>query len=244
MPSRRTVAQKIRAAVCHLGVARTMQLMVHRSIPSWVFDLNSHHAVETNFEDWNFVSTPDDWPYRWGTEDDAELLTGGGFSLDYVRYLFGCGGRPVLLERDGELVTYVWYLPDGVLNSDWLRIVPRPRELASKGHQVLPKFRGQGIYQRTRNFAGSQLSAEGYLRHVSTVEVLNRASLRAGKGWRPGTGPRRHVGRISYLRILGLVVFRLSGSSGARKWGAGFWNRKRPYQLSFDFFHEKDTVSS
>jgi hypothetical protein len=208
-----------------------------------MFDFNSLHAVEIHFEDWNFVPTPDDWPYRWGTEDDAELLTGGGFSLDYVRYLFSCGGRPVLLEKDGELVTYVWYLPHGGLVSDWIWIVPRPGETVSKGHQVLPKFRGQRVFQKTRNFSYSALTDLGYTCNVSIVEVLNRASMRAGKGGRRGTGPRRYVGLISYLRLLGLVIFRLSGTSGARKWGVGFWNRKHPYRLSFDLFHEKDTVS-
>jgi len=227
----------------HFGALRTFQLAIQKSIASWLFDFNSLHAVETHYSDWNFIPTPEAWPYRWGTEDDAELLTGGGISLDQVRALFSCGGRPVLLERDGELVTYVWYLPDGVSNSGWIWIAPGPEELVSTGHQVLPKFRGQGIYQRTRNFAGSQLAAEGYRRHISTVEALNRASLRAGEGGRPGTGPRRYVGRITYVRILGLVIFRLSGATGSRKWGAGFWRRKHPYRLSYDFFHEKDGAS-
>jgi hypothetical protein len=156
--------------------------------------------------------------------------------------LFGCGGRPVLLERDGELVTYVWYLPNGAPHSEWIWIVPGPGQLVPTGHQVLPKFRGQRIYQKTQNFAYRQLQAEGYTGFPSFAEAFNRSTLRAGEAGRDGAGPRRYVGRISYLRVLGLVIYKMSGNSGARKWGAGLWNRQRPYRLSFEFFHQKDAT--
>lgn len=241
---RTSAIQKTRAALKHLGAARTLQLAIQRSTPPWIFDFNSLHALEVHFEDWDFVPTPDDWPYRWGTEEDAELLTGGGFSLEYVRYLFSCGGRPVLLEKDGELATYVWYLPHGGLHADWIWIVPGPGEVVTKGHQVLPKFRGQRIYQKTQNFAYSQLQAEGYTGLPSVVEALNRSTLKAGASGRDGAGPRRYIGRVSYLRILGLVIFRMSGDLGAKKWGVGFWSQKHPYRLSFDFFHETGSRKS
>lgn len=234
----RSILQKLTEALRHLGAARTVQLSIQRSIPAWVFDYNSLYALEIHFDEWNFIPTPADWPYRWGSVDDAELLTGGGFSLEYVRYLFSCGGRPVLLERDGELVTYVWYLPNGGLHADWIWIVPREGDVVTKGHQVLPKFRGQRIYQKTQNFSYSELMSQGYACIPSFAETLNTSTLRAGEAGRAGAGPRRYIGKVSYLRMLGLVIYKFSGNSGARKWGAGFWNRARPYRLSFDFFHE------
>jgi len=96
----------------------------------------------------------------------------------------------VLLEKDGELVTYAWYLPKGRMVSNWIWIVPRPRELASVGYQVLPKFRGQRIYQKTLNFSCSQLYSEGYSGFVSFAEVLNRSTMRAGEAGRNGSGPQ------------------------------------------------------
>ena len=238
MPTRNSNIQKFVAVLRHAGVARALQLAVQKSIPHWIFDFNSLFAVEVHFDDWTFVPTPDDFPYRWGTEEDAVLLTGGGFSLDHVRYLFSEGGKPARLERDGELVTYVWYLPRGALVSDWIWILPQPGDIPAQGHQVLHKFRGQRIYQQTQNFTYSQLQAQGYRCLVSFAEGLNQPTFRAGETGRAGAGPRRYVGRITFIRVLGFVVFKLTGASGTKKWGAGFWNPRRPYRLSFDEFHQ------
>ena len=95
---------------------------------------------------------------------------------------------------------------------------------------MAPEFRGRRIHSQTRYFAYSALSGLGYTSIVALIEHLNRSALRAGQG-----GIRRYVGRLSYVRLLGLVVYRLDD-----KWGAGFWNRAHPFELSFDMFDREN----
>ena len=73
-------------------------------------------------------------------------------------------------------------------------------------------------------------------------QKTRRIALRTGV-----PSPRRFLGRISFVRLLGLVIYCRDG----RKWGAGLWNERRPFELSFDDFDEttfevnnKDALSS
>jgi len=201
--------------------------------------MNALHALELCFDGWNIKPIHEDLPFRWGTEEDTELLMQGGMSEDYVRDLFSGGARPALLEDDGELITYVWFSPNGSSQAGWIWVVPRQDGIASKAHQVMPNFRGQRYFQKVRNFAYLQLQAQGHSAVATVIEVLNRSSLRAIEVECEGGVPWQFVGKIAFLRILGLVVFRVSGPSGTLKWGAGFWTRNRPYRLSFDIFQSK-----
>jgi hypothetical protein len=52
---------------------------------------------------------------------------------------------------------------------------------------------------------------------------LNKSSLRAD-----AKKTRRYIGHISYVRLLGLVVYRLN-----KKWSMGFWSAQRPLKVTY-----------
>ncbi len=216
---------KARLSLRNAGLVRTVQRALQRAIPLWLFDTNSLIAVEIDFTDWRAPAVAAEWPHRWADERDLALLTQGGMSEDEVRTLMAQGGRAALCAREGKLVGYVWCLTDHYIAFDWIRVV-LDGDVYGAAAYVAPELRGRNLHNETRRFAYPALRDLGYTRAISFVEHLNRSSMRAGK-----TSDRRYIGRLTYVRLLGLVVYRLDG-----KWGAGFWNRARPFDLSFGVF--------
>lgn len=217
-----------RLSLQNTGLARTLQRALQRAVPSWLFDFNSLIALELDFAD--FRARPPDgrWPHRWADESDLEFLTQGGLSAAEVRAFLAQGARAALCTQGDKLVGYTWYMPDPCTVFGWIRTVPHPAVYAAA--YVAPEFRGRRLHMETRKFAYPALAALGYTGIVSFVEHFNRSSMRTGKD-----SPRRYTGRLTYVRLLGLVVYRLDG-----KWGAGFWNRARPFDLLFDVFDRQN----
>jgi len=215
----------------HAGLLRTMQRVLQRSVPSWLFDINSQIAIEVDFADHQMPTVSEKWPHRWAGKGDLEILTQSGMPADDVRDFWAQGARAALCAQNGMLVTYTWYLPSGSTVFGWLRVV-FDRRMYSTSTFVAPEFRGHGVHSQTRYFAFPELIALGYSGIVALIEQLNRSSLRTGKD-----EPRRYIGRLSYARFLGLTVCRVN-----RKWGVGYWNRSHPRELSFDMFDEDTFV--
>jgi hypothetical protein len=217
--------RKARLSLRNSGLARTAQRALQRAVPDWLFDINSLIAIEIDFAEWRQPPTAAEWPHRWADESDLEVLTRGGLSETEVRAFFAQGARAALCAKDGKLVGYTWYPTSDWTAFGWIRIVLEGEVYAAAAY-IAPEFRGRSLHNETRRFAYPALAALGYTRLVSFAEHLNRSTMRAGR-----TSNRRYIGRLSYVRLLGLVIFRLDG-----KWGAGFWNRRRPMELSFDVF--------
>lgn len=205
------------------GRLRTLQIAMQRYVPSWLFDANSLIANRVRFDETELPSADPEWPHRWASASDLDLLTQSGIPADTVRSFFREGAYGALCEKDGKLVAYTWYLTQPRTANDWIRVVPKDAPYVFLAY-VSPEFRGRGIYLETRLFAYPALAELGYTGTFSFVDHLNRSSLRASKAT-----PRRYVGRLSYVRILGFAVYRLGG-----KWGAGFYGPKRPLALDFD----------
>ena len=134
--------------------------------------------------------------------------------------------RAHVIVKDGETVAYSWLVPDSRYIFDWIQVVLAPGELYSSGAFVAHSYRGQRLQGELRKFGWSQVANENYGRVVTFIERLNRSSLKSQV--KPA---RRYVGRLTYLRLLGLVIYNLDGN-----WGIGFWNRRNPFKLSFDIF--------
>ncbi len=153
------------------------------------------------------------------------MLTHGGLSIAEVRAFWDRGARASICVHDGRLVGYSWHTSDNYLAYDWIRIRLNGQIYVSTAY-LAPEFRGRRIHSENRYFAFPALGELGYDRVISLIESLNRSSLHSGRD-----EPRHYVGRIWYLRLLGLVIYRIDN-----KWGAGFWHRGRPFDLSFDVF--------
>jgi hypothetical protein len=223
------IFQKTRLSLQHAGVARTAQLALQRLVPDWLFDINSLIAIEVDFADCRVSAVADEWPHRWADEDDLELLTQAGYSAAEVRAFFAEGARAAVCEHDGKLIACAWPVLNDHTVFGWMRVIVG-RKVHGRAGYVAPEFRGREIHFETRNFMYSALADLGYTGIVSFIEHLNRSALHAG-----GNTPRRYVGRLFYVRLLGLVVYRLDD-----KWGAGSWNRTRPFELSFDVFDREN----
>lgn len=221
--------QKARLSLRHTGLMRSAQRALQRSIPAWMFDINSLVAVEIDFTDWQQPPPAAEWPHRWADESDVKLLTQGGVSEVKVRAMLAEGARVALCTKDGKLVGYVWCMTGQCTVFGWIRVL-LDGDVYGAAAYVAPEFRGRNLRNESRRFTYPELTALGYSRAVSFIEHFNRSSMRSGR-----TSDRRYIGRLSYLRILGLVIYRIDSH-----WGAGFWNQSRPFELSFDIFDREN----
>jgi len=212
------------------GPLRTAQRALERFVPERVLSFNQIVAVEGSIaavmEAWQNEPLNNQYHHRWSTREDLDLLTRGGHTPERVLEYFEAGARAVITTLDGEMLGYSWLVPDGWISKGWLRVTLGPNELWGGYAYTEPEHRGKRILPEARKFAYPQLITEGCERVLGFVDALNRSSLRAGS-----TPARKYVGRIFYIRLLSFVIYRVD-----KKWGAGFWNEKRPYELSFDVF--------
>jgi len=208
------------------GLLRSFQRAVQRLVPHWVFDSNSLVAVDYDLEEWLVVRPDEKWHHMWVDEQDDHLIENGGLSDADIRKYRLHNGRAHIVVQDDETAAYSWVIPNQWDIYDWIRVRLAPGEFYAAGTFVAHTFRGQNLQGEIRKFAWSQLAIEGQSRVMTFVERLNRSSLRSQV--KPA---RRYVGRLTYVRLLGLVIYSLDG-----KWRAGFWNRHRPFEISFDMF--------
>lgn len=199
---------------------------MQRAIPNWIFDTNSLVAVDYDLEEWRDIRPDEKWQHRWAAEQDTDQLKVGGLSDREIQIFREHHARAQLILKDGESIAYAWLIPDFWDVFGWARVRLAPGEIYAAAAYVAPAQRGQRLQGELRKFAWSELAREGNKRVVTFVEMLNRSSLRSQM--KPA---RRYIGRLWYVRLLGLVVYRID-----RKWGAGVWNRNRPLELSFDMF--------
>jgi len=215
--------RNVRRCLQNVGFARTAQRALQNSFPSWLIDINSLIATQGDFEDQNLGPSAEEWPYRWADRDDLELLTQGGLSTDEVRAFLDRGAHGAMCAKNGKLIACTWYVPTPYISFGWISVI-LDQVLYVAAAYVAPEFRGRRIQSQTRNFAYPALADLGYIGVFSFTEHLNRSMIRAR-----GNSIVRHIGRLSYARLLGLVIYNLDG-----KWGAGFWNRNQPFVLSID----------
>lgn len=231
-----TVAAALRSFK-NAGVLRTAQRALQRVIPPRIFEVNQVVVIDTFLKttlDERMGAPPNpDFQYRWATGQDLDLLTCGGLTRAEVRECFDAGGRAALVTSGDEMVGYYWAIPERWDSYGWLRFTMAANEFWGGHNFVAPAFRGKKIAGETRDFAYAQLLSEGYERAAGAVQALNRSSLRV---W---SGPaNRILGRIFYIRLGDLIIYRIGG-----KWGAGFYGGGRPLEFSLDQFHAANAAT-
>jgi hypothetical protein len=223
-PVTENVFQKAARSLRNVGIARTAQRLCQRVLPSWAFDANRLAVCEVDLANWHGARPDAQWNYRWATPEDTELLMQRGLSRAEIDRFFSHGARGTILEIDGELIANNWAVPKQWACFDWIGFDLASDEIYGASSFVAPSHRGQRIHHQTRNFLYGSLATEGYQRSITLIETLNKSSLRASAG-----KPRQYHGHLSYVRVLGLVVYKLNG-----RWGAGFWNKSHPLMLTYD----------
>jgi hypothetical protein len=214
-----------------MGFLRALQRASNRVLPEHIFTVNKIVAVEDSIQevyDRLGDRVPDAcYRQRWSTDEDRDALVRGGQTAEEVAaYYDHAGARAVITCLGDEIVGYAWLMTGNWTSHGWLRVRLAADEVWGGYIYTAPEHRGRRILAGVRQFAYPLLIEEGYDKVLVFVDALNNSSLRAG-----GTPGRNYVGSIFYFRLLGLVVYRVG-----TKWGAGFWNRRRPYKFSYDVF--------
>ncbi len=185
--------------------------MIPRSVLTagvwFVFELQLKDLIEDQ---------EDDPEIRWAGAEDVELLAQMGWPEPKLRALFERGARVAMLERDGALVGCLWIEPTAHNPYDWLRFNLSPEDLWVIYTWVDPGHRGQRLFGRLRRFIALNCICEGYTRLLSAIGKENTPSLRAN-----AKTPNRILGRILYLRCLGITVLRARGRLDVGWWAVG-----------------------
>ncbi len=212
------------------GVLRTTQRVLQRTIPMHIFEINTVVVIEAllkaTLDERKGTPLNPDLQYRWATAQDLNLLTSGGLTPAYVHKYFDAGGRAVITTCNGEMVGYHWFVPNRWDCYGWLRFTVAAKEIWGAHNYVAPAYRGKRMAGETRDFAYAQLLSEGYERSAGVVQALNRSSLRV---W--SSPANRVLGRVFYIRLVDLIIYRIGG-----KWGAGLYASGRPLEFSLDEF--------
>ncbi len=217
--------RSFRSNVRGIGLLYALQGSLSRRVPQRLFSVNSSYVFEGQPDDWA-DSDKMDPDMRWATPDDLPLLDATGLDLQIFRDRFARGAFTAIFVRDGKVISY-YCLEDGSHNlHDWLRYRLSPREIWVVDVWVAPEHRGQRIHGRIYALTNRTLVQGHYDRELSTVNALNRNSMRATL--RAG---HRIIGRIFYVRILGLTFVR-----AGRITRLGFWGPKALLDLPADVF--------
>ncbi len=128
------------------------------------------------------------------------------------------------------MVAYAWYLPKEWSIHGWIKVILGQKVYAASAY-VATEYRGRKIAVETQKFAYPALASLGFTGVISFIEHLNQNSLRSIRNT-----PRTLIGRVFYVRLLGLVVYCLDG-----RWGVGFWNRRHPLELRVEDLDHGET---
>lgn len=204
-----------------VGPLYALQLIYWELIPHWIFDLNAWVVCATDIRR-HAANETHDPAIRWATERDTDAIAACGVERDKIVKAFARGSRIAVLDRDGRVLVHGWYDLAAHEQDDWLTFCLEPDDVMGASIWVQPDQRGGGLAPRVIGFVWSDLAREGYARTIGIINALNRNSRRACK--KAGVVP---IGRLFYVRFLGLVYMRY----GARS-RIGFWNSRNRLNLA------------
>jgi GNAT superfamily N-acetyltransferase len=212
----RRVVSKVR----EVGPMYTLQLFVEHHVPRWLFDIRVVYLCERCVADGGFGSSDPD--IRQAAPTEVDELIAGHPVITTMREKLGPGAQLWLLPGGDGVDAFMWLDTDVLKPSHWIRFELAPDDIAGVFLWVSPDRRGQGLGPRMNRHVANEVAEAGFRRIVSTVDVLNRNSLRADEK----VGYRR-IGRLFAMRVLGigLVV-------GRRMVRFGVWSGARPLSLT------------
>ena len=158
--------------------------------------------------------------FRWADEGDAAALAGLGEAPSVLAARLRRGDLAATVAGpDGRPVAYAWYRRAGD-RGPGLRFEIEPEAAWAYDLLVAPQRRGRGLAGRLLDRAEADLARAGVRRIVSTVDRVNRASLRvaAARG-------SACLGDVLALRLAGVTARREAWAGRRPRWsidrGAG-----------------------
>lgn len=214
-----------------VGPAFLALRILHLITPDFLFSANALVVVVSKIPA-SAASAKPDPELRWADRHDVRRLHKVSHGGDDWRDRLERGGEGAVLERDNQVVAFEWFhatAPDRdepwsvplLGKGSWLSLRLPPEDIWSAESWVAPEHRGQRLIVRCQKFANTRFARARYRRYWGMMYVGNTNAFRAHakRGYHP-------VGRIFYIRVLGLTFVRAGGFAGL-----GWWTGKRPFEL-------------
>lgn len=205
------------------GALYTLQLLSDRLVPKFIFDLRAVFLCELALSDAR-ETTDSDPGIHLADADEFDRLLHQHPVLSRMRGKLGSGVQLWVLMEGDEIEAFMWLDPHVIRPSDWLRIELTAADIAGIFLWVSPERRGIGLGPRINRHVSQEYARVGYERIVSTVDSLNRNSLRADE-------------KVGYARIGKIRAIRLCGFGWVRCGHLariGWWTRRHPLTLPIE----------
>lgn len=205
------------AKIEEVGLWYALYLMVERAIPGFVLEVRSVYLSQLHLAPF-LDPTYHDPDIRLAGAAEFERLMHNHPVLAGMREKLGPGVRLWVLFDGADLSAFMWLDTSVIGLTEWVRFQLADDEIAGVFLWVSPERRGTGLGPRINRHISHQYAREGRTRVVSTVDSLNRNSLRADEK----VGYER-IGKLRAIRILGLCF---TSWRGERR--LGLWSRRHP----------------
>jgi GNAT superfamily N-acetyltransferase len=214
------VFRRLSSKVRETGFLYTAQLLVERLVPRALLDIRSVYLCRLDLTPF---SDPDhhDPAIDFAGSELGELLEDHPVLAD-MNGKASPGTRLWVLREGGEVAAFMWMDAATIQLSDWIHFTLSDSEIAGIFLWVSPARRGAGLGPRVNRHVSHECTKEGLTGVLSTVDTLNRNSLRADEK----VGYVR-IGRVRALRILGFALVRYGGMTRLGRWSA-----RRPLTLA------------
>lgn len=214
------VFRRLLSKLRETGLLYTAQLLVERLVPAVLLDIRSVYLCRLDLAPFG------DSRHHDPAIDFAGSEAGGPLADHPV--LADMSGRASpstrlwVLREGGEVAAFMWMDAAVLQLSDWIHFTLSDGEIAGIFLWVSPERRGAGLGPRMNRHVSHECTRQGIDRVVSTVDTLNRNSLRADEK----VGYVR-IGRVRALRFMGLGLVRCGGMTRIGRWSA-----RRPLTLA------------
>jgi GNAT superfamily N-acetyltransferase len=216
--------QRLRRSCRDIGPRYAAQNVVKTCFPERVLHVNTAFIVEVDLRDWPRDQAPEP-DMRWATEDDGKLFGQADMSKAELHDYLARGARVAICQREGVLVGFFTYETGNIDHLSWLRYRMAADIAWCSMAWTAPRFRGKGVHAHVHHFAVSELSRQGYVRTLASIDALNVSSLQATV---------KHstiVGSLFAMRSFGLTAVWVNGQVRF-----GDWHEGKQLELDSDLF--------
>jgi GNAT superfamily N-acetyltransferase len=211
------LARKVPQKYREVGLLYTAALIFRNLVPFYV---QTFYLCKLDLRDSRHTREGDPEIRAGIIPEDNDSLIALGAPPKFLPVSFESGTQFWILERGGQMVAYMWLEPIDLDWWGWLRVKISPNDICGAIVWVAPEHRGQGFGPRLNRHAASECARAGYSRIISTVDSLNRNSLRADR-------------KVGYNRICHFVFLRFMGFTLVHSGSTlrlGRWSSSRPFQ--------------
>ena len=219
-----TYVQRLRRNLRELGPRYTAQNVIKTIAPERVLRANTMFIVAADLRDWPRDQTAHS-KVRWATETDSPIFAQTDISVAEFLHQLAAGARIAIYEHDGEILGYFIYRTSDIKHHPWLRYRLAPDLIWHRMAWTAPQHRGKRVHTIVQNFALFELSRQGYVGMLASVDAVNTSSLRAS------IKECSVVGSVSFIRSLDLTAVWVNG-----RVRFGTWRSENPLVLASDLF--------